>query len=196
RAARWTMVPGMFLIQTGILILMGPDFSHFLVCYLFWVPWDRVGLRLVAWLGGRRKHVLLFDGACGLCQRTVAVIRRLDLMGRLEYYDAWNDWPAIATRFPRLKQASCLQEMQVIMPNEQVLTRFDAYRAMARVVPLGWLALPLLYLPGVRAIGRRIYAGVASRRHGGACPLPPGGSAPEAHLDHNTHTGPGPLKDG
>jgi len=195
RAARWTIVPGMFLIQIGILIMMGVDFSHFLVCYLFWVPWDRVGVRLVAWLGGGRNHVLLFDGACGLCQRTVAVVRRLDMMGRLEYCDAWNDWPAIARRFPRLNQAACIQEMHLIMPKEQVLTGFDAYRALARVVPLGWLALPLLSVPGVCVIGRRIYAVVASRRHGGACPLPPDESAPEVRQDHNSHAGRGPLQD-
>jgi len=116
-------------------------------------------------------------------------------MGRLEYCDAWNDWPAIAKRFPRLNQAACIQEMHLIRPNEQVLTGFDAYRALARVVPLGWLGLPLLSVPGVCVIGRRIYAVVASRRHGGACPLPPDESAPEVRQDQNSHAGRGPLQD-
>jgi hypothetical protein len=33
--------------------------------------------------------------------------------------------------------------------------------------------LPLVYLPGVPAVGARLYRAVASRRHRGACPLAP-----------------------
>ena len=47
--ARFAIVPGIFLIQVGILLTMGLAFYPFLICSLFWVPWDRV---IVA--GGRR----------------------------------------------------------------------------------------------------------------------------------------------
>jgi hypothetical protein len=50
RRARWIIVPGVFFMQVGIRVLMGPTFIQFLICNLFWVPWDRVsrqlGLRL------------------------------------------------------------------------------------------------------------------------------------------------------
>jgi hypothetical protein len=48
RRARWVVVSGMALIQIGIILLMGPGFRRFLICYLFWIPWDRVGLTVRA----------------------------------------------------------------------------------------------------------------------------------------------------
>ena len=44
RRARWIIVPVMVCIQVGIHMLMGIDFRQFMIVYLFWVPWDRVGL--------------------------------------------------------------------------------------------------------------------------------------------------------
>jgi len=35
-------VPAALAIQIGILFLLGPNFTPFMVCYVFWVPWDRV----------------------------------------------------------------------------------------------------------------------------------------------------------
>lgn len=45
RRARWVIVPAVFLMQAGIRVLMGPAFYQFMVCNLFWVPWDRLGRR-------------------------------------------------------------------------------------------------------------------------------------------------------
>jgi len=43
--ARWVIVPSVFLMQLGIRVLMGPTFTQFLICNLFWIPWDRISLR-------------------------------------------------------------------------------------------------------------------------------------------------------
>ena len=64
---------------------MGPDFLRFLVAYLFWVPWKWVGERLRRLVARERRHAFVYDGSCGLCGKTVAVLRRLDLGGHLEY---------------------------------------------------------------------------------------------------------------
>jgi hypothetical protein len=53
RRARAVLVPATFVLQTGIRVLMGPVFGQFMMCYLFWVPWDRVGA-----LGVVTKHSL------------------------------------------------------------------------------------------------------------------------------------------
>jgi hypothetical protein len=47
RRARWVIVPSTFFMQVGIWVLMGPAFYTFLICNLFWVPWDRVKEKLV-----------------------------------------------------------------------------------------------------------------------------------------------------
>lgn len=40
-------------LLVGIRLLMGPTFPQFVICHLFWVPWDRV----VAAVSARRRVV-------------------------------------------------------------------------------------------------------------------------------------------
>src|SRR5207302_10188593 len=56
RRARWALVPAGLLMQVGIRVLMGPSFEQFMSCYLFWVPWDRLGVpgRGFRWKGETR----------------------------------------------------------------------------------------------------------------------------------------------
>ena len=51
RKARWVIVPSVFFMQVGIWVFMGPPFPQFLICNLFWVPWDRISRNLT-----RRYH--------------------------------------------------------------------------------------------------------------------------------------------
>ena len=175
RVARWIVPAGVFALQIGISALMGPDFDTFLICYLFWVPWDRMGEilgRRRAAAPPKRRHAFIYDGSCGLCQRTVAVLRRIDLLGRLEFLDALADWPRVQAAYPSLVQNDCLQTMHVVTRQGRVETGFDAYRAVAWSVPLLCPIAPLLYVPGVPWVGRRVYAAVAARRHRTGCPVP------------------------
>jgi hypothetical protein len=42
RLARRVIVPAGLLFLIGIRALMGPTFEQFMLCYIFWVPWERV----------------------------------------------------------------------------------------------------------------------------------------------------------
>jgi len=42
RSARVVLVPAGLLFLLGIRTLMGPTFEQFMLCYIFWVPWERV----------------------------------------------------------------------------------------------------------------------------------------------------------
>lgn len=42
RRARVLLVPGVLLMQIGIRVLLGPSFLAWMLCNVFWVPWDRV----------------------------------------------------------------------------------------------------------------------------------------------------------
>jgi predicted DCC family thiol-disulfide oxidoreductase YuxK len=174
RTARRIIPAAMFGVQIGISAVMGPDFTRFLICYLFWVPWERMGelLRRRAFAPPTRRHAFLYDGSCGLCQRTVAVLRRLDLFGRVEFLDALGDWSRVHAGHPALVQDDCIRTMHVVRRDGRVETGFDAYRAIAWSLPLLWPVAPLLYVPGVSAVGRRVYASVAARRHRTGCPVP------------------------
>lgn len=172
RRARLVFVPSMFFMLIGFRVILGPSFYQFLICNVFWIPGDRI----VAWFAARarpeRRYALFFDGGCGLCDGTVAVIRRLDVLQRVEIYDVINDWPVIKRKFPTLEQNACLIEIHIVTPNARVLTGFDTYRALAWVLPVGWLLLPFLYLPGVRWIGRHVYTAIAARRRRESCMIP------------------------
>jgi predicted DCC family thiol-disulfide oxidoreductase YuxK len=172
RRLRVPLILGGISLIVGIRLLMGPTFEQFLIVNVFWVPWDRVGARVRAWLPRRSDMTVFFDGACGLCRPTIAVLRRLDLRGRVEFVDVTRDWPAVHDRFPTLSQAACLTEMHGIDRRGRLFAGFDTYRALARLLPLGWIALPFLYLPPVPSIGRRVYRAVADRRHTTSCALP------------------------
>jgi predicted DCC family thiol-disulfide oxidoreductase YuxK len=173
RRSRWLLVPGVAGMQFGIAALMGPNFYQMILCQLLWVPWDRVAARLTRQRAGQQKYSVIYDGPCGLCQRTIGVISGLDLFGRVEFLDAVNDWSNIQKRFPGLDREQCLTDMQVVTPNGKQYGGFYAYRSLARVLPLGWLVLPFLYLPGLASLGAWIYRTVASRRHQGTCMISP-----------------------
>jgi predicted DCC family thiol-disulfide oxidoreductase YuxK len=178
RRARRVLVLAILGVQAGIAVLMGPDFLRFAFCYVFWVPW--------AWLGGRirtamdttRRHHFLYDGSCGICRRTVAVLACLDVFRRIEFHDALHDWPSLREAFPSLRQEDCLETMHVVTASGEVKTGFDAYRAISWAIPLLWPVAPFLYLPGVPFVGRRVYARVARNRHRAGCPLPERSAAP------------------
>jgi hypothetical protein len=40
--ARWVIVPSGFFMLVGFRVILGPAFLGWLICYIFWVPWDRV----------------------------------------------------------------------------------------------------------------------------------------------------------
>lgn len=42
RRARIVLVPAGLCFLIGIRVLMGPTFEQFMMCYVFWVPWDEV----------------------------------------------------------------------------------------------------------------------------------------------------------
>jgi hypothetical protein len=94
------------------------------------------------------------------------------VFGRIEFRDALAEWPQIEARFPDLHQQDCVAEMYAVTAEGAVRVGFYAYRAISWSLPALWLAAPLLYVPGVPAVGRRVYAAVAARRHGSGCSLP------------------------
>jgi predicted DCC family thiol-disulfide oxidoreductase YuxK len=172
RRLRVPLVLGGIGLIVGIRALMGPTFEQFLIANVFWVPWDRVAARLRQSLPRRVDFAVVFDGACGLCLPTIAVLRRLDLLNRVEFLDVNRDWSAIEQRFAGLSREACLTEMHGIDRSGRLFAGFDTYRALAWLLPLGWIVVPLLYLPPVPWIGRHVYRSIADRRHTTSCALP------------------------
>jgi predicted DCC family thiol-disulfide oxidoreductase YuxK len=128
---------------------------------------------MLVWLRPTQRVTVLFDGGCGLCTKLIEAVRRLDLLDAVTALDVTSEWSSIAGRFPAVTHASCLADMPVIGADGSVTAGFEGYRELAKVLPLGWFVLPVLYLPGVPAIGRRIYRLVADRRGRSQRVVPP-----------------------
>jgi predicted DCC family thiol-disulfide oxidoreductase YuxK len=76
-----------------------------------------------------------------------------------------------------------LEQMHVVTPDRKRFhVGFAAFRWMAWRMPLTWGIAPLLYLPGTRWLGNKVYLWVARNRYNlvpckdGVCVLPHRGS--------------------
>lgn len=110
------------------------------------------------------KAVMLYDGLCVLCRQSQRAVRYLDWLGRVERLDA-QDHTMVAQRFPELSHQDILGEIFVQTKTGEWLVGFFGMRYLAWQLPLTWLILPLLYLPGMNTYGPRAYRWVAKRRY-------------------------------
>jgi predicted DCC family thiol-disulfide oxidoreductase YuxK len=129
------------------------------------------------------KAIILYDGRCPLCQKSVALLRRLDWLRRLSYQDARDVEHLPATNVP-LDPERLLQEMHLLTPDRQrTYSGFKAFRWIAGRLPVFWLMWPLLFVPGIPWLGRRIYRWIARHRYhlvpcrNGTCAVTPPGTS-------------------
>ncbi len=127
----------------------------------------------------RERALLLYDGNCALCRKGVAQLKKLDWFGVLRYADA-RDREHLPATDPPLNPGRLLEEMHLVTSaGGRIYRGFGAFRWLAWRLPLLWPLAPFLYLPGVPAVGQRLYLWVARNRfrlvpcHGGVCTLPP-----------------------
>jgi len=115
------------------------------------------------------RAVLIYDGTCGLCQGGVSWISRRAVAGRFEFL------PCQAAerreRYPWMSERSCLEAMQLILPDGRVLAGHAAIPEILRRLR-GWRWLAGAFrLPGVELFAPRLYAWVARHRYQLSCML-------------------------
>ncbi len=127
--------------------------------------------RLVEWIETRQainakegRAILLYDGRCGFCLESIKRLRVLDLFGWIDLLD-FHLQPDLPKLNPTLTPERCRSEMILIEPNGRLSGGFDAFRRMCPRMPMLWVVLPLVYLPGARWVGRRLYRWVATHRY-------------------------------
>jgi predicted DCC family thiol-disulfide oxidoreductase YuxK len=118
------------------------------------------------------KAIVLYDGDCPFCRRSVGIVRKLDWLGQLAYHSARDDLPPAEVPLDRAKM---LDEMHALTPDrKRAYAGYAAFRWMAWRLPLTLPIAPLLYLPGVTWAGNKVYRWVARNRMG-LVPCPDGG---------------------
>jgi predicted DCC family thiol-disulfide oxidoreductase YuxK len=95
----------------------------------------------------------------------VAILRRLDWLGRLQFADM-NE----AEDLP-VGMEDAMKGMPMRTRAGRVLVGFPAMRRALLQTPLGALPGAILYLPGVSTIGRLVYNWVAAHRPRDACSI-------------------------
>lgn len=118
-----------------------------------------------------------FDGACGLCLRSRAILARLDWLGHLEWVDLTRARPEDLPVAPETARAG----MTMRTAGGPVLIGYPAVRRALRRTPIGFLPALAMHLPGVSWLGRLVYRRIAGSRRRDACRAPGGG--PAATLD-------------
>lgn len=110
----------------------------------------------------RANPTLIFDGECGICQQSVAILKRWDREHVLRFVPFQDE--ASVARFG-IELPALAAAMHLILPDGRVYPGADAVPELLRLLPgKRWFA-PLFRIPGVRPVARRIYAWIARRRH-------------------------------
>ena len=110
------------------------------------------------------KGIVLYDGVCPLCLRSVAILKTLDWFGRLHFQNCRDVKNLPASTVP-LDAKKMLDEMHVLPPGrDRAFAGFSAFRWIAWRLPLLWPLVPFLYLPGVPWLGNKAYLWVAKNR--------------------------------
>lgn len=120
---------------------------------------------------GRANRVpaglLVYDGECELCRRTVRWVRRRDRTGRLELLP-YQD-PAARARFRGVPTETFEGALQLLLPGN---VRYEGARAVEEVLlllPAGRIPGLLFSLPGARPLARKVYGWVARNRRRLGC---------------------------
>ena len=113
---------------------------------------------------------LIYDAECAMCRASALwIMRRALSRGALEILPCRSG--VTRQRFPHVTETACLTAMQLVLADGHVLSGADAVPELLRRIR-GWAWVAAVFgLPGVRPIGRRIYAWIASNRMQISCAL-------------------------
>jgi hypothetical protein len=75
RRARLVLVPAAFAMLIGIRVLMGPTFGGFLIATVFWVPWEALAARALAWSATARQSGSVASTRFGSIRQTLPASR-------------------------------------------------------------------------------------------------------------------------
>jgi predicted DCC family thiol-disulfide oxidoreductase YuxK len=145
-------------------------FRSLAVALVSLVDWSALG-RSYAELRGRKPLLILYDGECQLCRRTVAILGTMDVWRALEPVAGLSGDPR------RRQQAELTDDMltrdMYVLREGQPLRGYDGYVAIAERIAMLWPLSFVMKLPPVAAVGRIVYRRVADARQCSIVPHPP-----------------------
>lgn len=167
KRTRWYALAFGYCLHVGIFLAMEVTHFSWTVLSYYWllvpaaVLMDMAGKQ--AGSTERRGYIVYYDSMCPVCNRSRRVLRRLDWLGRLSFADI-HDRKRAQADLPGVTYADMLRQMYVKRPDGSYFGGFEAFRVMAPMLPLCWPVVPLLWLPGMRWSGSRVYRFIARNR--------------------------------
>ena len=115
------------------------------------------------------RDTVLYDGRCRFCRSQIALLRGLDLSGRLAFTSLHD--PSVAREFPEIPLEELHRQMYVVDPRGQARGGAEAVRYLSRRLMLLWPLALLLHIPGTLPIWHQLYAFIARHRlkNAGSC---------------------------
>lgn len=107
--------------------------------------------------------VLIYDGVCPVCRKTVAWIR--ENMRKEAFVMIPCQSEEARTRFPSVEQAVCMQAMQLVLPDGEVLSGEKALPEIVKRLKRYSPAAALFDLPGSEILSRSFYRWFADNRY-------------------------------
>ncbi len=116
-----------------------------------------------------KQAVLIYDGACALCQGGVSWISRHVVRGGLQFLPCQA--AERRARFPWMDEGACLEAMQLVLPDGRVLAGDAAIPELLKRLR-GWRWVAVLFrIPGVTLVAPHVYAWIARHRYRISCML-------------------------
>jgi predicted DCC family thiol-disulfide oxidoreductase YuxK len=120
------------------------------------------------------RATLIYDGRCSLCRGAIEWIRARDAGGAFEFVPFQE--PDLEARYPAVRRAQCERAVTLLLPRRAPLAGAEALPAVLALLPRWRHIAPLLGLPPLRPLSRRLYDWIAMHRprdpeggaHGGA----------------------------
>ncbi|MHB8384827.1 MAG: thiol-disulfide oxidoreductase DCC family protein, partial [Candidatus Binataceae bacterium] len=165
RWSRWFLIPAGLAFHAGNGALLGIWFTTLITAYVAMVDWTWLARRALK-IAGQEQVLVLYDGSCELCRRTIAILKTFDMCGALVPVPGLSDDPRRLAN-PEITDAMLLRDLYTV-GSGGVAAGYDAYKTMTAVIPVLWPLSLIMRLPPIAAIGTRIYRGVAESRH---CPI-------------------------
>lgn len=127
--------------------------------------------------GRERPYTVIYDGTCGVCARSMELLRQWDRGELLEIRPSQD--PEVRERFPDIPEAAYEASWQVVGPDGERWQGAAALEELLGALPRGRWFSWLFRIPLVRPLAERAYRAFARNRHrlgcGDHCPVDPDG---------------------
>ena len=123
------------------------------------------------------KYIVFYDADCGVCQRSVNLLRQLDTQGLTIPLSLQKS--ITENQYQEITFSAALGQMHVITPDHKIIKGWVAVSTLATLFPKTKLLGIIGLLPIIRSIGQLFYICFANNRQkiskllfGQACKFP------------------------